>query len=258
MAPAARGRSQKAAKQEMSTQSSYSRLITPRGQDDSPLKQGLLSDNNGNSGLEPRAAKASIKSVPYAHKSTATRRKDLADDGGASARRVLEAKKSTNRFFWMSILTGSYLIAELSFGILAGSLALLADALHMFTDLAQLLIGWWVSTISHRSRTVAMPFGWQRAEIVSGLANGCFLLAVCFTITIEAVQKLAGIGRDSNEELEANALYVVFVGVAGLIINLGGMCIDIFYFCDFPIFVLFKYCILCIFARFNLLSGEAE
>eukprot|EP00961_Rhodomonas_salina_P179114 2416851-Rhodomonas_salina.1 len=43
-----------------------------------------------------------------------------------------------------------------------------------------------------------MSFGWRRAEVVGAFANGCFLLAVCFTISLEAIEKLAGIGRDNQ------------------------------------------------------------
>jgi len=55
--------------------------------------------------------------------------------------------------------------------------------------------------------------------------NRCFLSAVCFTITIQAVEKLLGLGADRQEDLIANADKLIVLGCVGLAINLGGMCI---------------------------------
>ena len=55
--------------------------------------------------------------------------------------------------------------------------------------------------------------------------NRCFLSAVCFTITIQAVEKLLGLGEDRQEDLIANADKLIVLGCVGLSINLGGMCI---------------------------------
>jgi hypothetical protein len=53
----------------------------------------------------------------------------------------------------------------------------------------------------------------------------CFLSAACFTITLEAVEKLAGIGEDRSEDLLGNADKIIILGCVGLAINLGGMVI---------------------------------
>jgi len=153
------------------------------------------------------------------------RRKDLHDDLGAGWRLRVASEKSANRFFFMLILSFSYFCAEMTFGVMSGSLAVLADAFHMLTDVAALVCGYWVAQLSMREKSAEKSFGWKRAEIVGALCNGCFLSAVCFTITIQAVEKLLGIGEDRDEDLIGNADKLIILGCAGLAINLGGMII---------------------------------
>jgi Co/Zn/Cd efflux system component len=70
-----------------------------------------------------------------------------------------------------------------------------------------------------------MSFGWKRAEIVGALANGCFLLAVVFTIALEAVERLCGLAPVNPEQLSGGAITIIITGAIGLAINLFGMCI---------------------------------
>jgi len=153
------------------------------------------------------------------------RRRDLENDLGSTWKLKMASEKSSRKFLTMLVLSTGYLLAEMVFGILSGSLALLADAFHMLTDVVAILCGYWVAKVSTRSRTNDMSFGWKRAEIVGALANGCFLLAVCFTISLEAIEKLFGLGRENSEDLENNADQIIVVGCVGLLINLLGMCV---------------------------------
>ncbi|RDB28767.1 Zinc/cadmium resistance protein [Hypsizygus marmoreus] len=71
-----------------------------------------------------------------------------------------------------------------------GSLALVADSFHMLNDVMSLLVALYAikltSTISTDSR---YSYGWHRAEILAALVNGVFLLALCFSISLEALQR---------------------------------------------------------------------
>ena len=135
------------------------------------------------------------------------------------------AEKSARKFFLMLLLSTTYFVCELVFGVMSGSLTVLADAFHMLTDVAALVCGYWVTQLSMKDATPDKSFGWKRAEIVGALCNGCFLIAVCFTITLEAIEKLAGIGKDNDRDLIDNADKIIVLGCIGLAINLGGMCI---------------------------------
>jgi len=83
------------------------------------------------------------------------------------------SEQSARKFFFMLLLSLSYFIGEMVFGVLSGSLAVLADAFHMLTDVAALVCGYWVAQLSMRAKTAEHSFGWKRAEIVGALCNGC-------------------------------------------------------------------------------------
>jgi zinc transporter 1 len=125
----------------------------------------------------------------------------------------------------MLFLSGSYFLAEMVVGVMSGSLAVLADAFHMLTDVAALICGYYVAQLSFREKTQEMSFGWKRAEVVGALCNACFLIAICTTIVLDAVEKLTGIRSADGANLVANADEIIVLGCVGLAINLGGMCI---------------------------------
>ena len=161
----------------------------------------------------------------HAHLERWTRRKDLDGDMGAGWRLRAAAEASSRRFALMFTLSGCYFIAEMVVGVLSGSLAVLADAFHMLTDVAALLCGYYVAQLSFRESSQTMSFGWKRAEVVGALCNACFLTAICTTIVLDAVEKLTGLRRSDGAELVANADKIIVLGCVGLAINLGGMCI---------------------------------
>jgi len=154
-----------------------------------------------------------------------TRRKDLHGDLGTGWRLRAAAQKSSRKFSLMLFLSGSYFLAEMVVGVMSGSLAVLADAFHMLTDVAALTCGYYVAQLSFRERTQEMSFGWKRAEVVGALCNACFLIAICTTIVLDAVEKLTGIRSADGADLVANADKIIVLGCVGLAINLGGMCI---------------------------------
>lgn len=102
----------------------------------------------------------------------------------------------------MCVFTGVLFLAEIIVGYLVSSLALVADAFHMLSDLLAIIIALaairvreiaFVSKVSSkmgkRSRSESMTYGWVRAEILGGLFNGILLLSLCFNIFVEAIQR---------------------------------------------------------------------
>ncbi|MCZ6805845.1 MAG: cation diffusion facilitator family transporter, partial [Deltaproteobacteria bacterium] len=111
------------------------------------------------------------------------------------------------------ILTAIYMVAEVVGGYLSNSLALLADAGHMFSDVAALglslaAVGW-----SQRPATRQRTYGFHRAEIVAALINGATLLAVAVLIAVEAWERMS-----KPENVDASLMVAVATG--GLVINL--------------------------------------
>merc|ERR1711916_325343 len=127
------------------------------------------------------------------------------------------------RFIAMLILIGSYFLVEIIFGAMTESLTMIADAMHMLTDFIALLIGFYSALMANKKRTNKATFGMARMEVIGGVGNGCFFMAIALNIFLEAVTKL--IKKELNETLISNSLNLMIVGGVGLLINLIGMLI---------------------------------
>jgi cobalt-zinc-cadmium efflux system protein len=88
------------------------------------------------------------------------------------------------------LVTGLWFLVELGSGFYTNSLALLADAAHMLTDLAALSLSLFALKISTRPATHEKTFGYLRAEILAALANGVILVLVGLLIAYESFQRL--------------------------------------------------------------------
>lgn len=107
-------------------------------------------------------------------------------------------------------ITGSVLVVELVGAWLAGSLALLADAAHMATDVAAIMLALGASYVARRPAGPRSTFGWHRAEILAALLNAAVLLGVC------AYLVWAGVGRLLDPTPVEPVPMVLFGGVAAL------------------------------------------
>src|SRR3990172_13202432 len=94
------------------------------------------------------------------------------------------------RLVWTLVLTLAVLVAEVIGGIVSGSLALLADATHMASDVAALAISLFALWFAARPATAERTFGFQRVEILAALANGAALLVIAGLILAEAYRRL--------------------------------------------------------------------
>ena len=115
------------------------------------------------------------------------------------------------------IITISFLIVEVITGIFANSLALIANAIHMFTDVAGIglaLVA--INFSSKRSATAHKTYGFYRLEILTALINSTIILIFSFYIIYEAYWRLF-------EQNEIKGLYVFVIATIGLIVNLIGI-----------------------------------
>ena len=74
-------------------------------------------------------------------------------------------------------LTGTFMVVEVIGGILAGSLALIADAGHNLSDVAGLLLAWGASALAAKAVTEKRTFGFRKATVLASLASAFLLLA---------------------------------------------------------------------------------
>ncbi len=79
---------------------------------------------------------------------------------------------------------------EIVVGLFIGSLALISEALHNFSDVGSLSLSWWGERIKTKGNTTLKTYGYKRAEILIAFFNSLVLLAVIFFILIEATQRL--------------------------------------------------------------------
>ncbi|WP_188458295.1 cation diffusion facilitator family transporter [Psychroflexus planctonicus] len=80
-------------------------------------------------------------------------------------------------------------VAQVIGGIISGSLALLSDALHNFSDVVSLLISYVASFFSNKKASQNKTFGYKRAEIIAAFINACTLIVIAFFLIIEATER---------------------------------------------------------------------
>ncbi len=107
-------------------------------------------------------------------------------------------------------------IAEVVGGIFAGSLALISDSLHNFSDVVSLVISYAADRISRRSGDTRRTFGYRRAAILAALFNASMLIAVSIFLFREAWVRF----RDPQP---VNGSLVTWVALLGLAANLAGV-----------------------------------
>lgn len=115
-------------------------------------------------------------------------------------------------------LTGSYLVAEVIGGILTKSLALLADAGHMLTDVGGLALALFAINLTQRKASPQKTYGYYRAEILAALLNAVVLIGISLYILYEAYQRFK-----NPPKVESGAMLIV--AAVGLVINIIGMMI---------------------------------
>ena len=106
-----------------------------------------------------------------------------------------------------------FLIIEMIFGLIAHSLALITDALHMFTDIGSFIISIIAIYLTSKPKTPKLNFGYQRAEVLGALANALSLWLLCFVLIYEAITRFI------HPEI-VNGSIVIYVASFGLIANI--------------------------------------
>ena len=116
--------------------------------------------------------------------------------------------------FWAFVLTLVFMGLELVGGILAHSMALLADAGHMLTDAAALAMAWAAIRLANRPADPRRSFGYRRLQVLATFVNGFSLLAVVLWIVFESCQRLL-----NPEPVHAKLMLVVaLIGAAANIL----------------------------------------
>ncbi|XP_006454398.1 hypothetical protein AGABI2DRAFT_147755 [Agaricus bisporus var. bisporus H97] len=124
----------------------------------------------------------------------------------------------STRITLLLVIDVLFFFIELIVGYAVGSLALVADSFHMLNDVLSLIVALYAIKLSASNKPNSRyTYGWHRAEILAALVNGVFLLALCFSIFMEALERFFKTTEISSPRL------VVIVGSFGLASNIVGL-----------------------------------
>ena len=119
--------------------------------------------------------------------------------------------KGKNLFFTI-LLNAGISLAELIGGIISGSIALISDAIHNFSDVLSLIISYIANKLSHRKATERQTFGYKRSEILAAFFNSATLIVLAIYILYEAVIRFI-----NPVEIAPNL--VIYLAIASILVN---------------------------------------
>lgn len=123
---------------------------------------------------------------------------------------------SRKQLWWVLLLSFAYMLAEIAAGIASGSLALLADAGHMATDVAAIGLGIFAMWMAQKPATAEKTYGYYRVEILAALTNAVGLVVISVWIFFEAWQRF-------HEPTPVQGVLMTTVASGGLLVNLFAM-----------------------------------
>jgi cobalt-zinc-cadmium efflux system protein len=122
-------------------------------------------------------------------------------------------RTASHRSLWIAMaITAPLMAAELVGGLLANSLALVADAAHMATDVAAIGLALFAMWLAARPGSYRRTFGYYRAEVIAALCNALSLWLIAAWIFVEAYQRFT-----ASSEIQGNLTLIV--GAVGLVAN---------------------------------------
>jgi cobalt-zinc-cadmium efflux system protein len=124
--------------------------------------------------------------------------------------------RDRRRLLAVLVLTALVLLVQAVGGLLTGSLALLADAGHLLTDVVGLGLALFAMKVAERAPTAERTYGYHRVEILAALVNGAVLVGIAFFILYEAAE------RFSDPPVVASGAMLA-LGTLGLFANLAGV-----------------------------------
>jgi len=121
------------------------------------------------------------------------------------------AREGSRRALALALaITAAYTVVEVVGGVLTGSLALLADAVHMLSDNVSIALALLAAWLSAKPATSERTFGFKRAEVLAALANGVTLVALSIWIFVEAARRL----EHPQDVLGGWMFVIALVGIA--------------------------------------------
>jgi len=113
----------------------------------------------------------------------------------------------------ISILLNVFItVAQAIGGIFSGSLSLITDALHNFSDVIALIISYIADKLTQKNYSSEQTFGYKRAEVIAALINAVSLIAIALMLGKEAILRF-------NEPVEIESVWVILLAGASILVN---------------------------------------
>ena len=123
------------------------------------------------------------------------------------------AHLSGRKIFWVTLLNAVITAAQIMGGIVSGSLALLSDAVHNFSDTVAIALSYFANKAARKPQDVRKTYGYKRAEILAAFINASVLTGISVILIFEAVKRFR-----SPETI--NGTLMIAVALIGLVANL--------------------------------------
>jgi cobalt-zinc-cadmium efflux system protein len=123
---------------------------------------------------------------------------------------------------WAFAILFVFMIVEVGGGVLSGSLALLADAGHMVSDVAALGMSWLAIHVGKRPADAARSFGYKRLEVLAAFVNGCALFLIAGWVVFEAVRRFAAPVPVVGQMMLAVAVAGTLANILAFVVLSGG------------------------------------
>lgn len=135
------------------------------------------------------------------------------------------AAGSRTRLWAAFAIIAAFLVVQVAGAAVSGSLALLADAGHMASDLIGLVVALIAAMVAARPATDRQTYGYRRAEVLGALVNGVVLVVVAASVAVSAIGRLvAGVGVEgAGDAHEVQGGPMLVVAVLGLAANVAAL-----------------------------------
>lgn len=129
----------------------------------------------------------------------------LHSNNHSHSHRDLKGRNLLISIFLNILITASQIVG----GIVSGSLALLSDALHNFSDVLSLVISYLANLLARKEASLNKTFGYKRAEILAAFINASTLIIVAVLLIIEAIKRFF-----NPQEIESNlVIWLSFIAI---------------------------------------------
>lgn len=123
----------------------------------------------------------------------------------------MESDSAMNKLIFVTVVCFIFMICEFIGGIISGSVAIMTDAAHMFSDVSGFAIQICAIILARRMPTNLYSFGYHRSEVLGALASIVIIWALVIALVAEAVIRTIDIMEGKPYEIDANIMLIVAI-----------------------------------------------